>query len=106
MTPYIDQPVLAGSDLLLQLLFRETTESLTRPVHVLLPDPKRGVYEERLCGHRIPPVASSCSPVSQEESSDARNTAMGAMSPTLPVRPRGACAIRDFSSSEPRKPAV
>lgn len=51
-------------------------------------------------------MASSCSPVSQAESSEARKEAMEAMSPTLPVRPSGACAVRFFSKSEPMKPAL
>jgi NodT family efflux transporter outer membrane factor (OMF) lipoprotein len=40
------------------------------------------VSTNRQPGQRMPPVARSCSPVSHAESSEARNTAMGAMSPT------------------------
>jgi len=38
--------------------------------------------------------------------SEARKTAIGAMSPTRPVRPNGAWAIIAFSKSEPSMPPV
>ena len=41
------------------------------------------------------------SPVSQPDSSEARNTAIGAMSEGCPMRPRGVMAIVCFSKSLP-----
>ena len=41
------------------------------------------------------------SPVSQPDSSEARNTAIGAMSEGCPMRPRGVMAIICFSKSLP-----
>src|SRR4029077_12278330 len=55
---------------------------------------------------RIPPLPTNCSPVSHPESSDARKTATGAMSPTCPLRANGTCETIDFSKSEPMKPAL
>src|SRR5207244_4841554 len=48
-----------------------------------------------------PPEAEMSSPVSQLDSSEARNTAIGAMSEGCPTRPRGVMAIMCFSYSLP-----
>jgi hypothetical protein len=40
------------------------------------------------------------------ESSDARKTAMEAMSPGWPMRPSGVCAMMDFSKSDPMTPPL
>jgi hypothetical protein len=42
--------------------------------------------------HRKPPAITSVSPVIQEASFEAKNTAAGAMSLTSPTRPSGVCA--------------
>src|SRR5580765_2799487 len=56
--------------------------------------------------YRSPPLAIRCSPVSHLESSDARNTAVGAISSTWPVRPNGVWPTTAFSKSEPINPAA
>ena len=45
-------------------------------------------------------MARSCSPVSQAESSEAKKTAIEAMSPGWPMRPSGVWARRTFSKSD------
>jgi hypothetical protein len=44
--------------------------------------------------------------VSQAESSEARKTAIEAMSPGWPMRPSGVCARAAFSKSDPMKPPL
>src|SRR3984885_2126795 len=56
--------------------------------------------------YRDPPPARINSPVSQLESSEARNTATGAMSFGCPMRPSGVCDSAHLWKSLPIKPAV
>src|SRR5439155_6660181 len=64
-----------------------------------------------LVDQRRPPVMTKFSPVIHAESEDARNTAVGAMSCTCPMRPRGVCdssCLRKSLSCNPaeRTPSV
>src|SRR6185437_4430644 len=56
--------------------------------------------------HVNPPAARIDSPVSHPDSSDARNTASGAMSCGWPALPNGVLATTFFSISDPTKLAV
>ena len=55
---------------------------------------------------RKPPAMSSVSPVIQPDSSEARNTAAGAMSCGWPIRPSGVCASYCFRKSLSTMPAA
>lgn len=61
---------------------------------------ERSIHERRL------PDVSRVSPVSQPESSDARNTAIGAMSLGCAIRPGGVCDSNCFWNSLPMNPPM
>ena len=63
----------------------------------------RGGWERSL--RHMPPDTASISPVTQRASSDARNTATGAISSGCPTRPNGVCCNICFSKSLPTIPA-
>src|SRR5438128_5107461 len=60
----------------------------------------------KLSRQRRPPVMRKVSPVSHAESVDARNTAVGAMSCTWPIRPSGVCDSICFRKSLSCRPAA
>ena len=89
-----------------------TCETLAKNLRPTFQGQSRSISDDRCCGDRsgvvlshMPPDAASISPVTHRASSDARNTATGAMSSGCPIRPNGVCCNICFSKSLPKIPA-